>query len=221
MDRIGRMRQADWARLFGFACVAVGMALSAWSYPGADWDALILFLGALMLLRAAVEAPSANRVTGLERALRVILFMFAFAAVNRAQTDLAGAVAGALGNWILWAVAALLLALPLLRRGLPWGAARPVLGAVALLAGVAVLSAALFWALGSATAGLRTLVTVAAVANALPVWRVARPDVAAVSVAVALCCVVVAPGAPLWPVALAVLPIGALAYALRRRALPR
>ena len=218
MDRIGRMRQADWARLFGFGCVAAGMALSIWSYPGADWDALILFLGALMLLRGAVEGPSPDRLAGLERALRVILFMFAFAAVNRAQTEVAGAVAGALGNWILWAVAALLLALPLMRRGLPWGAPWQALRAVAMLAGVAAACAALFWGLDPVTAGLRTLVAVAAVANAAPVWRVARPGVAAVILAVALCCLIVVPGAPLWPVALAVMPVGAVAYVLRRRA---
>jgi hypothetical protein len=212
------MRQADWARVFGFGCGAAGMALSLWAYPGADWDALILFLGALMLLRGAVEGPSASRVAGLERALRVILFMFAFAAVNRAQTDVAGAVSGALGNWILWAVAALLLALPLLRRGLPWGPAGQGLRAVAMGAGAALAFGALFLWLDPAMAGLRTLVAVAAVVNAGPVWRVAGPSVAGTVVAVALCCVIVVPGAPLWPVALATMPIGLAIWALRRRA---
>ena len=218
MDRIGGMRQADWARVFGLGCVAAGMALSLRAYPGADWDALILFLGALMLLRGAVEGPSPSRIAGLERAGRVILFMFAFAAVNRAQTDAASAVVGAFGNWILWAVAALLLALPVFRRGLPRGEPGPGLRAVAGVAGAAVAFGALFWWLDPATAGLRTLVAVAAVANATPVWRLASPAVAGVVASVGLCCVIVAPGSPLWPVALATAPVGIAAWALRRKA---
>ena len=71
MDRLKGMRQRDWARLFGFACVAVGLGLSVAGYEGAQWDALILLLGSLMLLRAAVEGPSPDRAAGLLRALRV------------------------------------------------------------------------------------------------------------------------------------------------------
>jgi hypothetical protein len=61
------MRQRDWALVFGIACVVVGVGLSARGYPGADWDALILLLGSLMLLRGAVEGPSPSRVAGLVR----------------------------------------------------------------------------------------------------------------------------------------------------------
>ena len=76
MDRLKAMRQRDWARVFGILCAVVGLGLSVRGYPGADWDALILLLGALMLLRGAVEGPSPGRLDGLVRAGRIILFMF-------------------------------------------------------------------------------------------------------------------------------------------------
>jgi len=216
MDRLKAMRQRDWARVFGILCVAVGLGLSVRGYPGADWDALILLLGALMLLRGAVEGPSPNRVAGLVRAGRVILFMFAFGAVNRAQTEVTGAVTGVLGNWILWAVAALLLALPLLRRGLPWGnwvaGGREAAGIVAM--GLAFW--ALFAWLSPGMADLRALVAVAAVTNGGPVLRMATPAMAGLVFAVMLCCVVAVPGAALWPVALAALAAGTGFGALRR-----
>ncbi len=216
MDRLKAMRQRDWARVFGILCVGVGLGLSVWGYSGADWDALILLLGALMLLRGAVEGPSPNRVAGLVRAGRVILFMFAFGAVNRAQTEVAGAVTGVLGNWILWAVAALLLALPLLRRGLPWG---NWVDGVREAAGIVVMGIA-FWALFAwltpEMADLRALVAVAAVTNGGPVLRVATPAMAGLVFAVMLCCVVAVPGAALWPVALAALAAGTGFGALRR-----
>ncbi len=225
MDRLKAMRQADWARIFGMACVAVGVGLSIRGYPGADWDALILLLGALMLFRAAVEGPAPSRLAGMARAGRVILFMFAFAAVNRAQTGAAGAVAGALGNWVLWAVAVLLMALPLLRRGLaPIRPGAELRGALRGLAGWAAAGAAafaVFHALDPGTADLRALVSLAAVANALPVLRVAPPVLAGVVAAVALCCVLAVPGAVVWPVAAAALPAGLGIWLLRRRAMAR
>jgi hypothetical protein len=216
MDRLRAMRQRDWARVFGIICVVVGVGLSVRGYPGADWDALILLLGALMLLRGAVEGPSPSRVTGLVRAGRIILFMFAFGAVNRAQTDVAGAVAGVLGNWVLWAVAALLLALPLLRRGLPWGNGAEGLREIAGIVAMGVAFWVLFVWLTPGMADLRALVAVAAVANAGPVLRVAQPGVAGLVFAVMLCCVVVVPGAVLWPVALVTVLAGAALWALRR-----
>lgn len=217
MDRLKAMRQRDWARVFGILCAVVGLGLSIRGYPGADWDALILLLGALMLLRGAMEGPSPNRVAGLVRAGRVILFMFAFGAVNRAQTEVAGAVTGVLGNWILWAVAALLLALPLLRRGLPWGSAAEGLRQSAGIIAMGIALWALFAWLSPAMADLRALVAVAAAANAGPVLRVAQPGVAGLVFAVMLCCVVAMPGAALWPVALGVAPAGLAFWALRRR----
>lgn len=217
MDRLRAMRQRDWARVFGILCAVAGVGLSVWGYPGADWDALILLLGALMLLRGAVEGPSPSRVAGLVRAVRIILFMFAFGAVNRAQTDVAGAVVGVLGNWVLWAVAALLLALPFVRRGLPWG--RAVVGAreVAGIVAMGIAFWGLFVWLTPGMADLRALVAVAAVANAGPVLRVAQPAVAGLVFAVMLCCVVVVPGAVLWPVAMGAVLAGAALWALRRR----
>ena len=206
------MRQRDWARLFGFLCVAVGLGLSVAGYDGAQWDALILLLGALMLLRAAVEGPSLSRAEGLLRALRVVLFMFAFAAVNRAQGGVEGAVAGALGNRVLWAVALLLFALPFLRQGLPSG----VGGAVALQVAVIAVAAAVFWIgfrwLDGAgdMAALRALVAVAAVANAGPVWAVrGQPLVAGVALGLGLVCVLVVPGGLVWPLAAVALPVAA------------
>ena len=215
MDRLRAMRQRDWARVFGILCAVVGVLLSGIGYAGADWDALILLLGALMLLRGAEEGPTPSRMAGLMRAVRIILFMFAFSAVNRAQGDVAGAVSGVLGNWVLWAVAALLLALALLRRGMPWGKAREAIGEAVLI----VMAGGAFWGLfhwlTPALADLRALVAVAAVANAWPILRVAQPAVAGLVFAVMLCCVVVVPGAVLWPVALAVMPFGAAIWALR------
>lgn len=211
MDRVKAMRQKDWARLFGFACVAAGLGLSVAGYAGAQWDALILLLGALMLLRAAVEGPSPSRAAGLVRALRVVLFMFAFAAVNRAQGGVEGAVAGALGNWVLWAVAALLFALPSLRKGLPWGG-RAVAVQVAMIALAAVGFLSVFrWLEGAGDmAALRALVAVAAVANAGPVWAVRdQPVVAGVALGLGLVCVLVVPGALVWPVAAIALPVAA------------
>lgn len=210
MDRLKAMRQRDWARLFGFACAAVGFAMSVAGYGGAQWDALILCLGALMLLRAAVEGPSPSRVAGLVRALRVVLFMFAFAAVNRAQGGVEGAVVGVLGNWVLWAVAALLFALPLVRRGLPWGAG----GTVWVQPLAIALAVAGFWLVfrwlepAGDMAALRALVAVAAVANAGPVWAArGQPVVAGVALGLGLVCVLVVPGGAVWPVAAVALPV--------------
>jgi hypothetical protein len=213
------MRQADWARLFGFGCAAVGFGLSLGGYPGADWDALILILGALMLLRAGVEGPSPSRVAGLLRAGRVILFMFAFAAVNRAQGGVAGAVPAALGNWVLWAVAALLLALPLIRKGRPWRGDETPWTDLATMAGMAMA----FWLLfqwqtpDPDMAALRTLVAVAAVVNATPIWQTRnQPLVAGLAFGLMILCVAVTPGAMLWPVALGVMPV-AFAFGWPRR----
>lgn len=216
MDRLRAMRQRDWARVFGILCALAGVGLSVWGYPGADWDALILLLGALMLLRGAVEGPTPNRVAGLVRAGRVILFMFAFGAVNRAQTDVAGAVSGVLGNWVLWAVAALLVAIPVLRRGLTWGRAVDGLRAVAGIVVMGIVFWGMFVWLTPGMADLRALVAVAAVANAGPVLRLAQPGVAGLVFALMLCCVVVVPGAVLWPVALMAVLAGAALWALRR-----
>ncbi|MEY4984735.1 MAG: hypothetical protein RIR62_3001, partial [Pseudomonadota bacterium] len=180
MDRLRAMRQRDWARLFGIACAAVAVGLSAAGYGGAQWDALILSLGALILLRAATEAPAPSRAAGLVRAGRVILFMFAFAAVTRAQTGVEGAVQAALGNWILWAVAALLLALPVFRN-LPWRGA----DGTGMEAGMILLSAVAFWLLfrwqegAGDMADLRTLVALAATVNAAPIWRMRGQPVTA------------------------------------------
>lgn len=224
MDRLKTMRQRDWARVFGFACAVVGLGLSIAGYPGAQWDALILVLGALMLLRAAVEAPSPSRVAGLMRAGRVILFMFAFASVNRAQDGLEGAVSGALGNWILWAVAALLLLLPLVRKGLAWGDAREA-GVELLVLFAAGLG---FWLLfgwmdgGGSLAALHALVAVAALANGDPIWR--QRDawlVAGVAFGLMLVCIIVPPGSVLWPVAAGVVPIAIGAGYVRRTTSPR
>jgi len=220
VDRLKAMRQRDWARLFGFACAAVGLGLSVAGYPGAQWDALILCLGALMLLRAAVEGPSPSRDAGLMRALRVILFMFAFSAVNRAQGGVEGAVVGVLGNWILWAVAALLVALPLVRKGLPWrGTGRPEVELAFLLVLALAFWVLFHWLEGEADlAALRALVAVAAVANAWPIWgRPVAPSVAALAFALMLVCIVAAPGAVLWPMALAVTPVVAALTWLRRQ----
>lgn len=220
MDRLKAMRQRDWARLFGYLCAVVGVGLSVAGYPGADWDALILCLGALMLLRAAVEGPSASRAAGLMRAGRVIVFMFAFASVNRAQGGVEGAVSGALGNWILWAVAALLLALPLIRKGLPWRRTERVEVELALLVTLGLVFWAVFrWLDGEADmAALRALVALAAVANAWPIWgRPAAPAVAGLAFGLMLVCVVAVPGALLWPVALAMVPVVVGLTFLRQR----
>lgn len=212
MDRLKAMRQHDWARVFGFGCVAVGLGMSVAGYAGAQWDALILFLGAIMLLRSAVDGPSPSRAAGLVRALRVALFMFAFATVNRAQGGVEGAVSGALANWVLWAVAALLVALPLARKGLPWGNPREVGRELSVLS----IAAALFWLLSRWLEGdpdmaaLRALVATAAVANGNAIWmRRKDPAVAGLAFGVMIVCVIVTPGQTVWPVA-----VGAIPFAL-------
>jgi hypothetical protein len=209
MDRLKSMRQRDWARVFGVLCAVVGLGLSVAGYPGADWDALILCLGALMLLRAAVEGPSPSRAAGLMRAGRVIVFMFAFASVNRAQGGVDGAVSGAVGNWILWAVAALLLVLPLVRKGLPWrGTERVGVELVLLIAFGLALWLAFRWLGDADMAALRALVAVAAVANARPIIRQpVAPMIGWLAFGLMLVCVVVVPGGALWPVALVILPV--------------
>lgn len=224
MDRLKAMRQRDWARLFGYVCVVVGLGLSVAGYPGAQWDSLILCLGALMLLRAAVEGPSPSRAAGLMRAGRVIVFMFAFASVNRAQGGVEGAVSGALGNWILWAVAALLLALPLIRKGLPWREAERVEVELALLVALGLVFWWVFrWLDGNADmAALRALVALAAVANAWPIWgRPVSPVVAGLAFGLMLVCVVAEPGAALWSVAVMTVPVvAALTWLRQRQATP-
>lgn|GEM_PF-5191909 len=210
MDRLKAMRQRDWARVFGVACVLVSVALSAMGYAGADWDALILLLGALMLLRGAVEGPSPSRVAGLLRAGRLILLMLAFGAVNRAQGGVEGAVAGVLGNPILWAVAVLLLALPILRRGLPWRAGEAVGVEIAV---TACLGAGLWFVFGwlegpGDMAALRALVALAAGVNAVAVLRVGgRSLEAGLALWAMAICLFVQPGAPVWPVAAMSLPV--------------
>ncbi len=219
MDRLKTMRQADWARLFGVGLAAVAFMLSLRGYPGADWDALILILGALMLLRAGVEGPSPSRVAGLLRAGRVILFMFAFAAVNRAQGGVAGAVPAALGNWVLWAVAALLLALPLLRKGRPWRGGETPWMELASMAAMAVAFGLLFhWQTPDPDmAALRLLVALAAVVNATPIWLTRdQPLVAGLAFGLMILCVVVTPGAVVWPLALGVMPVALVFGWLRR-----
>lgn len=219
MDPIRAMRQRDWSRLFGFLCAGGAAALSVTDYPGAQWDALILTLGALMLLRAAVDAPASTRADGIIRALRLILFMCAFAAVNRAQSGVDGAIQAALGNWLLWAVAVLLLALPALRKGLAWG--RPDPREAAFLGAMALGFWLLFrWTDGAGDmADLRALIATAAVANAAPIVQAkAQPLVAGTAFSLMLVCVVATPGAALWPVALAVLPAAVAIYFASKRA---
>lgn len=217
MDRIRAMRQRDWSRVFGFLCAGGAVLLSVAGYQGAQWDALILTLGALMMLRAATEGPSTTKAEGVLRALRLILFMFAFAALTGAQGGVDGAVRAAFGNWLLWAVGALLLALPLFRRHLPWG--RPDLREAALLPGVPIGFWLLFrWIDGAGDmADLRALIATAAVVTAAPVWTAkGQPAVAGTAFALMLVCVTATPGAALWPVALAVLPAAAVFAWLRR-----
>lgn len=222
MDRIRAMRQRDWLRVFGFGCAALAPCLSLAGYAGADWDALIVALGALMLLRGAVDAPSPSRAEGMLRAVRLVLFMFAFAAVNRAQGGVEGAVSAAIGNWVLWAVAALLVALPLFRKGLPRG--RVDMREAALLLGAGLGFCLLFrWLEGAGDMGaLRALVATAAVANAAPVWRAkGEPVVAGVAFGLMAVCVMATPGGVLWPVAAGVTPIASLlGWASWRKATP-
>lgn len=219
MDRLKAMRQRDWMRLFGFACAGGAVVLSVAGYSGAQWDALILALGALMLLRGAVEQPAAGLAAQLIRALRLILFMFAFAAVNGAQGGIEGAVTAALGNGILWAVAALLLSLPLFRKRQAASDETHPARDLALLA----VTGALFWLLfrwlegAGDMAQFRTLVATAAVANAAPVWQTkGQPVLSGITFALVLVCAAATPGATLWPVALAVLPVGLAAGWARR-----
>lgn len=200
------MRQRDWARVFGLGCAAGAVVLSLMGRSGGQWDAFILLLGALMLLRGAIEVPVASRAEGVVRALALILLVFAFAAVNRAQGGVGGAVAGVFSSWVLWAVAALLLALPLLRRGLVWGLRRGV--AVAILGMAAVLAGMALWP-GDDALRLRVLVMVAALAQVALILPQRQGLDWGLALGVAACCLVVAPGAPVWPVAAALLPIGA------------
>lgn len=217
MDRIRAMRQRDWLRVFGFGCAALAPCLSFAGYAGADWDALIVALGGLMLLRGAVDAPAPSRAEGMLRAVRLVLFMFAFAAVNRAQGGVEGAVSAAMNNWVLWAVAALLLALPLFRKGLTWG--RVDLREAALLLVVGLGFWLMFrWLEGAGDmGGLRALVATAAVANAAPVWRAkGQPVVAGVAFGLMAVCVMATPGGTVWPVALGAVPAAIVAGILRR-----
>lgn len=221
MDRLKGMRQRDWARVFGLGCVAVGIGLSVAGHAGAQWDAFILLLGAVMLLRAAVEEPAPSREAGLVRALRVILFMLAFGAVARAQSGgvtAAEALSGVLGNWLIWAVAGLLLALPLLRRGLAWKGGRAAGAEVLAMIAVAGGLWLLFSWIATEAAGLRTLVGVAVLANGVPILRAGQPWIAGVALAVIVTCLAVPPGALLWPVAATGMAAGAVLALLRGRA---
>lgn len=197
------MRQRDWARVFGLGCAAGAVVLSL---TGAQWEAFILLLGALMLLRGAVEVPVSARAEGVVRALVLILLIFAFAAVNRAQAGAGGAVAGVFGNWVLWAVAALLIGLPLLRRGLAMGVTLPRLVAVAGLA--ALLAGLALWP-GEEALRLRLLVVGAVLAQMALILPQGRGLGWGVALGVAGCCLLLAPGATVWPVALVLLPLGA------------
>lgn len=200
------MRQRDWARIFGLGCAVGAVGLSLLGRPGGQWDAFILLLGALMLLRGAVEVPVATRGEGVVRALALTLLIFAFAAVNRAQGGGGGAVAGVFASWILWAVAALLLLLPILRRGLAWGLGR---GAVlAILAMTTVLAGMALWP-GEDAARLRVLVVVAVAAQVALILPRGRGLDWGVALGVAGCCLTVMPGAVVWPVAAVLLPLGA------------
>lgn len=218
------MRKRDWARIFGILCIVAAIGLSVANYGGAQWDALILMLGALMLLRAAVEWPSPTRVEGLSRALRVVLFMFAFAAVNRAQGGVDGAVAAAIGNRVLWAVAALLFILPMLRKGVPQGSWRELCVDVALLAGLGVV----FWFIHSSSepsedmAMLRTLVWLAVLSTADTFWPVRdRPLIAGLAWGVGATVVITSPGDTVWIAASGALPVTVAIFWLRgRRASP-
>lgn len=206
MDRLKRMRQRDWALVFGLGCAAVAVVLSLRGHVGAQWDAFILLLGALMLLRGAVEVPVTSRAEGVVRALVLILLIFAFAAVNRAQGGVAGAVAGVFGNWILWAVAALLIALPLFRRGLGWGLAGAragvILGLGAVLAGLAL------WP-GEDVLRLRLLVVAAVLAQVALILPQGRGLGWGLALGVAGTALAVLPGGTVWPVAALLLPLGA------------
>lgn len=214
MDRLSAMRQRDWARVFGFACVVAGLGLSFAGYEGAQWDALICWLGALMLLRAAVEVPAASRVGQAYRVLRIVSFMFAFAAVNRAQDGVAGAAAGALGNWVLWAVAAVLVGMAALRKVPVWAGEAVWLDIVAPVAG-----GVFFWIYYNATeasdmALLRFLISVAVILNISTFLKGDQRGVTAgVGFGVGIGVLVVTPGAQFFPVGLGTL-IGAVGMVL-------
>ena len=203
MDRMRGMRQRDWARVFGIGCAAVAVGLSL---AGAQWAAFILLLGALMLLRGAVEWPLTSRAEGVLRALALILLVFAFSAVNRAQGAVAGAVAGGFGNWVRWAVALLLLALPMMRRGTVWGVTAARMAAAGLL--VAVLAGLVLWA-GEDALRLRLLVAAAVLAQVALILPQGKGLAWGLALGVAATCLAVAPGAPVWPVAGLALPLGA------------
>lgn len=200
------MRQRDWARVFGLGCAAGAVVLSLLGRPGGQWDAFILLLGAIMLLRGAVEVPVTSRAEGVLRALALVILIFAFAAVNRAQGGLGGAVAGVFGNWVLWAVAALLVALPLARRGLGWGLGWGALLAILAMAGL--LAGMALWP-GEDALRLRLLVVVAVVAQVALILPRGRSLAWGVALGVAGCCLAVVPGATVWPVAVVLLPLGA------------
>lgn len=206
MDRLKRMRQRDWALVFGMGCAAVAAGLSFAGHAGAQWDAFVVLLGALMLLRGAVEVPMASRAEGVARALVLILLIFAFSAVNRAQGGVAGAVPGVFGNWILWAVAALLIALPMLRRGLAWG----MTGArgVEVLLLMAVLAGLVLWQ-GEDGLRLRLLVMAAVLAQVVLILPQRAGLGWGVALGVAGTALAVPPGGMVWPVAAVAMPLGA------------
>ena len=205
MDRIRAMRQRDWALVFGLLCTGGAVVLSL---AGADWEGFILLLGALMLLRGALERPVADRAEGVLRALVLILLIFAFAAVNRAQGGEEGAAAAVFGNWILWAVAALLIALPILRRGLVWG----VTGR-RLLAGAGLSIVLVVLVLWPGEDGLRLLVVAAVLAQAALILpqpvRGRRAGLGwGTAMGVAATALAVAPGGPIWLAAVVAVPLG-------------
>lgn len=215
MDRLRAMRQRDWARLFGFLCVAVGLGLSRAGYEGAQWDALICWMGALMLLRASVEGPAASRVAQGYWVLRIVSFMFAFAAVNRAQDGVAGAATGALENWVLWAVAALLVGIAALRKGLPLWAGETLWRDFAVPLGGGVF----FWAYYNATeaadmALLRFLISLAVILNVSTFLKGDQRGIGAgVGFGVGIGLLVATPGAMFLPAGLGAL-VGAVGMVL-------
>ena len=206
MDRLKAMRQRDWARLFGFLCVVAGLGLSVAGYAGAQWDALICWLGALMLLRAAVAQ--------VYWVLRLVSFMFAFAAVNRAQDGVEGAAVGALGNGILWAVGLLLIGIAAMRKVPMWAGERVWLDLGAPLAG-----AVFFWVFYNANeapdmALLRFLIALAVILNIATFFKVDQRGVTAgVGFGVGMAVLIATPGGAFLPIGLFAL-VGALGMVL-------
>ena len=199
------MRQRDWALVFGLGCAAAAVGLSLAGHDGAQWDAFVVLLGALMLLRGAVEVPMASRAEGIARALVLILLIFAFSAVNRAQGGVGGAVAGVFGNWILWAVAALLIALPVVRRGLGWGMTGARVAVILALG--AVLAGLALWP-GEDGLRLRFLVIAAVLAQVALILPQGRGLGWGLALGVAGTALAVLPGGTVWPVAVALMPLG-------------